>query len=93
MRPGEFLNVHMPDTKFGSGWRCVIVLAVGRKWTELYYPPTADTIKLPNEIAERLPREPVPIRKRVLAKRIRDNADAFGGMTRAAKEAVALIRS
>jgi len=91
MQPTQFLNVHFDDTRVGSGWRCVLVLSVGRKWTRLFYPPTCDVISLPNEVAAKIKREPVKLRKGAMLKRIRANAGP--APTEAVKEALAMVRA
>lgn len=89
MKPGEFLNMHCYDSKIGSGWRCVLVLTIGRKWTRLFYPPTCEVVSLPNAVAEKIRAEPIKIRG-ALAKRIR--ATAGLAPTEATKEALAMLR-
>lgn len=86
-----FTNVHLGDTKIGSGWRCVVVLKTGPKWVTAFYPPTCDTLKIPRAAFDKAPKEEVPIRKRALIRRIRDNARE--NLTVAAKEAIAIVRS
>lgn len=40
MKPGDYIEVSLENSRLGTGRRRVLVLAVGRKWVDLFHPET-----------------------------------------------------
>lgn len=86
----SYFNIHLSfETKL-PGWRHMLVIERGRKWTTLYYPVTGERVKLLNETFDKAPKEPAKHRKGWkgdLIRRVRHSAEVSGENTEVFKEA------
>lgn len=87
-----YINVHLGfDTKL-PGWRHMIAIERGRRWTTLFYPVTGERVKIENGRFDALPKLPVKLRKGFVLGQLRRIAPRLEE-TKVGREAVRAARA